>query len=212
MVNRRNLRRRFYHFVVLHLHVTENEKRTIFCVETFVKPSFSNADMPSSSRRRSEQAESLLDWQLDEIREAFNIFDADATGKVSYSELRAAMRALNYNPKRSELRSLVEEVDPSLTGFVDFEGFLAIMSKHARAVDVRSEVDAIFALFAGDRKTISEANLREAAKEIGENMSDDDIRAMVQALSNDSGAMSQEAFARIMMPRQIGDDLDLVDD
>ena len=168
--------------------------------------------MPSSSRRRSDHAEPLLDWQLDEIREAFNIFDADATGKVSYSELRAAMRALNYNPKRSELRSLVEEVDPSLTGFVDFEGFLAIMSKHARAVDVRSEVDAIFALFAGDRKTISEANLREAAKEIGENMSDDDIRAMVQALSNDSGAISQEAFARIMMPRQIGDDLDLVDD
>jgi Ca2+-binding EF-hand superfamily protein len=60
--------------------------------------------MPSSSRRRSDHAEPLLDWQLDEIREAFNIFDADATGKVSYSELRAAMRALNYNPKRSELR------------------------------------------------------------------------------------------------------------
>ena len=161
---------------------------------------------------RKPEPPPLLDWQLDEIREAFNLFDAEATGQISYYELRAAMRALNYNPRKTELRALIEDADPKKDGYVTFEKFLAIMSKHARTVDPQAECDAIFKLFAGDSKTISKAALREAAKEIGENMTDDDLDSLMEALSNESNSISIEKFRSVMLPKKMGDDLDEVDD
>ena len=159
--------------------------------------------------RKSRQHIELLDWQQDEIREAFNLFDAEATGQISYRELRAAMRALDYVPRRAELRGLISAADPEETGFVTFEGFHSIMSKHAAAVDLRSEVDKIFELMAGGRgaKSITRHNLREVARELGETMSDDDLEAMLEMLSSSSGDISREDFARIMIPTS-GKDLD----
>jgi len=165
--------------------------------------------MPS---RKKGQPAALMDWQLDEIREAFNLFDTDASGQISYFELRSAMAALNYKPRKSELRAVVQEVDPDLTGSIGFEAFLAIMAKYWSTRDLRAEVDTIFGLIAGDRDTISSAQMGEVAKEIGENMTQDEIRDMADKLSSGMGSISKEAFARIMMPRQVGDDLDSVDD
>ena len=166
----------------------------------------------SRRAQKKGEPEPLLDWQLDEIREAFNLFDADATGQISYHEMRAAMRALNYNPKKAELRVIVEEADPGLVGYIDFEGFLKIMSKHARTVNRQDEVDSIFALFADGSKTISLSALRDAAKEIGENMTADELESIVETLGGKSAGINQEAFRRIMLPKEVGDDLGEVDD
>ena len=161
---------------------------------------------------QKKQEHQLLDWQLDEIRQAFNLFDADATGHISYYELRSAMRALGYNPKKAELRALIEDADPEQTGFVVFDGFLKLMTRHARTVDLRAEVDAIFALIAGSaqRDTISLANLRDAAREVGEGMSEDELREMVELLSNSKAdCITKDEFASIMLPRQVDDSLNL---
>ena len=167
-------------------------------------------------RRDREQRVELLDWQNDEIRAAFNLFDADATGQITYREMRAAMRALDYAPRKSELRGLVAMADPDETGFVTFDGFSKIMSKHAATVDVRAEVDKIFDLFAGERgaRSISRHNLRDVARELGEQMDDEAIDTLLELLSSSGGDISRDDFLRIMVPKRGADaeDLDLVDD
>jgi hypothetical protein len=59
--------------------------------------------------------------QKAEIREAFELFDADRTGAVDYHELKVAMRALGFDARKEEVRALVEEHGGE--NGVDFEAF-----------------------------------------------------------------------------------------
>jgi len=167
------------------------------------------------ARNRDKEA-TLLDWQQDEVREAFNLFDADATGEISYRDARAAMRALDYSPSKLELRSLLEDADPKQTGYLNFDAFKGIMTKHAATVDPKAEADKIFAMFTSSTgsKAITYHNLRDVARELGESMSDQELTKMLQALTQGDGSrgrgdLSRDDFSKIMVPKT---DLHDVDD
>ena len=48
---------------------------------------------------------------MDEIREAFGLFDSDASGQIDIRELKAAMRALGFEVKNEELKKMVTDVE-----------------------------------------------------------------------------------------------------
>ena len=51
------------------------------------------------------------DDQLEEIREAFKLFDTDDSGTIDADELKVAMRAMGFEPKRDEVRRMIYESD-----------------------------------------------------------------------------------------------------
>ena len=62
--------------------------------------------------------------QMDEIREAFGLFDSDASGQIDIRELKAAMRALGFEVKNEELKKMVTDVDNDGNGTIEFGEFL----------------------------------------------------------------------------------------
>merc|ERR1711988_1754904 len=62
----------------------------------------------------------LSDEQLDEIREAFSLFDSDASGMIDVRELKAAMRALGFEVKNEELKKMVTDIDNDGNGTIEF--------------------------------------------------------------------------------------------
>merc|ERR1712072_1685595 len=70
----------------------------------------------------------LTEEQLDEIREAFSLFDADASGMIDVRELKAAMRALGFEVKNEELKKMVSDVDNDGNGTIEFGEFLGMMT------------------------------------------------------------------------------------
>jgi hypothetical protein len=55
--------------------------------------------------RKGKQA--LDEEQLEELREAFNLFDTDGSGTIDVRELKAAMRALGFTVKKAEIRQML---------------------------------------------------------------------------------------------------------
>merc|ERR1711990_695398 len=53
----------------------------------------------------------LSEEQVEEIREAFTLFDSDASGAIDVRELKAAMRALGFEIKNEELKKMVSDID-----------------------------------------------------------------------------------------------------
>lgn len=51
------------------------------------------------------------DSQRADIKEAFDLFDAEGTGTIDAKEVRVALRALGFEPSRDELKRLVAEVE-----------------------------------------------------------------------------------------------------
>merc|ERR1719229_1854594 len=53
----------------------------------------------------------LTDEQKQEIREAFDLFDTDGSGTIDAKELRVAMRALGFEPKKEEIKKMIADID-----------------------------------------------------------------------------------------------------
>merc|ERR1711974_5014 len=85
--------------------------------------------MGTMSRRGAKKKPGQLsEEQLDEIREAFSLFDSDASGAIDVRELRAAMRALGFEVKNEELKKMVSDVDNDGNGTIEFVEFLGMMT------------------------------------------------------------------------------------
>ena len=56
-------------------------------------------------------AATLTSDEVEEIREAFKLFDTDDSGTIDADELKVAMRAMGFEPKRDETRRMIQEAD-----------------------------------------------------------------------------------------------------
>merc|ERR1711935_820779 len=111
--------------------------------------------------------------QLDEIREAFGLFDNDASGQIDVRELKAAMRALGFEIKNEELKKMVTDVDNDGNGTIEFSEFLEMMTGKMGEKDSREDIEKVFKLFDVDNTSrISFRNLARVAEELGENIDD----------------------------------------
>ena len=65
---------------------------------------------------------------MEEIREAFNLFDTDASGSIDAKELKAAMRALGFQVKKAEIRKMIADIDKDASGAIEFDEFIEMMT------------------------------------------------------------------------------------
>ena len=155
----------------------------------------------------------LTEAQKAEVREAFDLFDTNGTGIIELKELKVALRALGFEPQREEIKTLIsdlnnnqanrdrdrdKEKDGNVT--IDFNDFLDIMTTKMSERDSEKELEKAFILFSQNKSMIEFDDLKGIAKELGENMSDDELREMMLEATGhkDDGAVSQFDFLNIL--------------
>lgn len=163
---------------------------------SFRKPSVAS----SSQKKKTGSKPELNDDQKQEVREAFDLFDADGSGTIDVKELKVAMRALGFEPKKEEMKKIVSEVDKEDTGRVSFSDFLALMTQKMAEKDTKEEILRAFRLFDDDETgKISFKNLKRVANELGETLNDEELQEMINEADRDGdGEVSEEEFLRIM--------------
>ena len=142
----------------------------------------------------------LTEEQKQEIKEAFDLFDTEGSGSIDAKELKVAMRALGFEPKKEELRKLIQDADREGTGSLAFTDFLEMMTAKMAERDPLEEIKKAFRLFDSEEKgKITFNDLKRVAKELGENMSDDELQEMIDEADRDGdGAINEEDFIRVM--------------
>lgn len=142
------------------------------------KPDFLGQDknQRTGGVAKRKQRQELSEEQKQEIKEAFDLFDTDKTGTIDYHELKVAMRALGFDVKKQEVLNLMKEYDRDSTGQIEYHDFLEIMTYKISERDPVEEILKAFKLFDEDNTgRISLRNLRRVARELGENLSDDEL-------------------------------------
>ncbi|XP_075424983.1 calcium-binding protein 7 isoform X1 [Ascaphus truei] len=76
---------------------------------------------------REHSPAQLPEDEIEEIREAFKVFDRDGNGFISKQELGTAMRSLGYMPNEVELEVIIQRLDMDGDGLVDFEEFVTLL-------------------------------------------------------------------------------------
>ncbi|KYO03399.1 centrin-1, partial [Plasmodium reichenowi] len=108
-----------------------------------------NQTMIRNPNPRSKRNE-LNEEQKLEIKEAFDLFDTNGTGRIDAKELKVAMRALGFEPKKEDIRKIISDVDKDGSGTIDFNDFLDIMTIKMSERDPKEEILKAFRLFDDD--------------------------------------------------------------
>ncbi|ODQ65166.1 EF-hand protein [Nadsonia fulvescens var. elongata DSM 6958] len=166
-------------------------------------------DVKLSSNRRPVRANGynaglnqnrdLSEDQRQEIKEAFGLFDMDNDGHLDFHETKVAMRALGFEAKKPEVLKIIRDHDRSGRGLISFDDFSTVMAEKILSRDPLEEIRRAFALFDDDNTgKISLRNLRRVAKELGENLDEDELQAMIDEFDLDQdGEINEEEFIAI---------------
>ena len=124
----------------------------------------------------------IPEWQMQELREAFDLFDTDGSGSIDTKELQVALRALGFDSKKEKVRKMIADIDLDGSGTIDFEEFVEMMTGKMGDRDSPEEIRRVFKLFDDDETgKISFRNLKRVARELGENMTDEELQARAAA-------------------------------
>lgn len=179
---------------------------------TAQKSTPTNVSLTARSKSARTVVASLSDDQRTEIKEAFELFDADKSGGLDYHALKVSMRALGFDIKKEEVQQIMQLRGSLASGYsgdngeegrglrIDYKDFEEVLAERYLARDPEEEMKKSFALFDEDgRGLISIKALKRVAKELGESLTDDEITAMVEEFDTDGdGMISQDEFINIM--------------
>merc|ERR1712006_74197 len=154
--------------------------------------------LSNMGRKSMKKKGGLSEEQMEEIREAFGLFDGDASGAIDVRELKAAMRALGFEVKNEELKKMVADVDSDGSGQIEFGEFLEMMTGKMGEKDSREDIEKVFKLFDDDNTNkISFRNLARVAEELGENIDDEELQDMINQADRDGdGEINIDEFYR----------------
>jgi centrin-1 len=126
-----------------------------------------------------------------------------------------ALRALGFEPQKEEIKKLVSDQNNNLASrdkdrdsrdkegqvTIDFNDFLDIMTTKMSERDSEQELSKAFILFSQNKDHITFEDLKVIARELGENMSDDELKEMMYEANrvDRDGVVARDEFMGILM-------------
>ena len=141
----------------------------------------------------------LTEDEIMEIKEAFDLFDAEERGYIEPKELKDAMASLGLDERSKIIYEMISNIDDE-TDRLDFREFLDLMTARMSEKDSKEDIKKVFRLFDEDSKGyINISNLKRVAKDLGENMDDIELQEMIERADADGdGRVTFEDFYNIM--------------
>ena len=152
-------------------------------------------------KKKNPYKQELSETQKKEIKEAFELFDTSGSGTIEAKELKVALRALGFEPSKDELKNLIGNFDKDNSGRIDFHEFLDIMITKMSEKDSQQELDKAFELFDLNKDgSISFDELKQVATELGEDMTDEELREMIAGANKGDrmGSVNRTGFYNIL--------------
>lgn len=160
-----------------------------------------NAKTKAKTTQKTKRVRTeLTEEQRGEIKEAFDLFDSENKNCIDTKELKVAMRALGFDAKKEEIKRILADVDKNGEGVISFEDFYDIMSQKILDRDPVEEMKKAFYLICEEgHDKITLKSLQKVARELGENISVDELGEMLEEADKDGdGEIGEEDFIRIM--------------
>jgi len=136
-----------------------------------------------------------------DIKEAFDVFDADKDGFISSEEIGTVIRALGKCPYQSEVVAIVEEAggEGKKVDLRTFTGFYKRKMKKPQDLE-RDMRNAFSALDKDGTGTVLEAELRQILGTLGETLSSEEVDLLLRDCeTDDEGQIRYDKFVDMLV-------------
>ena len=137
----------------------------------------------------------------DKIKEAFELFDSN-DGRLDASEVKEAMQSIGYDEKNPVIYQVVTELDNPRNknaGGATFDDFCQTINLRIPEKETDEELRRIFELFVEPGSdTTSLESIKRVADEIGANIEEAELQAILNKASKSGSQLTFEDFVAIM--------------
>ena len=145
----------------------------------------------------------LSNEEIKELRQAFELFDSSGEGKLNPKELISSMKSLHFDSKNPTIFSLIADLDTieaKKKGGITFDEYVISINSKLHDKESKEGIRRIFDLFIDNpnNDTITMSALKKVALELGENMTDDDLKDMLERTSTSGNEITFDEFYDIM--------------
>jgi len=160
----------------------------------------------STSKANNSKFYSLSPDEYEEIKQAFELFDTNSTGRINPQELKQAMQSLGFDSRNPTIFDMICELDTpeaQRKGGIDMDQFVKAINDKLGDKESVEGIRRIFQLFVSDpdATTITANDLRRIAKELGENMSKEELDDMLKRASSSGHDLTFQEFHDIMVKK-----------
>ena len=115
--------------------------------KTIAKPSAARAPEPEEPRQ------GFTEDEIEELKEAFNLFDTEGKGVINPRDLKGAMQSLGFETKNPIIYNIIAEMDTGEEGMT-FEDFLNVLGAKLGDKQSKEGIERIFELFDTDKSVL----------------------------------------------------------
>jgi len=152
------------------------------------------AEKPKEAPAPEPTSISLTDEQLEELRDAFTLFDKVGDDKVCHSQIIDILRSLKLNPLTCDVEKVIK--DSGLEGIrVDFPTFASIYEQFKKRKTLANYDDMIEMFKCFDRegtKMVFGGEFRMVLTNMGDTMNDEQLEKMIAPSENAEGYILYE--------------------
>ena len=142
----------------------------------------------------------------DDIKDAFELFDAN-DGKIDAREIKEAMQNIGFDDNNPTIYQVMAELDNPRNknaGGASFSDFCQAVNYRVPEKESTEELRKVFNLFLDDpnSNTTSLESIKRVADEIGENIEELELNAMLNKASKAGARLTFDDFVSIMTGKE----------
>ena len=156
--------------------------------------------------KKVEEQKVIIKSDGNEIKDAFELFDAN-DGRINAREIRQAMQNIGFDEKNPGVYEVMTELDKPKNknlGGATFNDFCQTVNNRIPERETTEDLRRVFNLFLDDPNatTTSLQSIKRVADELGENIEELELGAMLNKASKSGDKLTFEDFVAIMTGAQ----------
>jgi Ca2+-binding EF-hand superfamily protein len=155
--------------------------------------------------KRNKSKFTLTDWELAELRKAFDLFDVEGYGKIHVSDLKENFQKLGYDYGNEHFYQFIASLEKdsfviSNEGYLDYDSLVSFFADKYADYFSKEGLKNIYELFVDENrgKSISYNTFKRLTDELGYFFDDVTVKGLFQRISNNSRDISFSEFEDIM--------------
>ncbi len=154
-----------------------------------------------------EIKDGLSNEEIEEIKNAFDKYDLEKTGKIKPKQFLKEMSSMGFNIKAPYIYKLISELDTEeaeKNGGVPIDEIFKAINNKLGNTESEEGIKQIFELFKEnpDDNTLSLDSLKGIASSFGISITDEEIKNMLEKASESGEGLTFEEFCKLMIKQK----------